>query len=39
MNKIFLIVIGMFLLGCTTYKNIDDTDHNWVGDNGIEFKE
>ena len=42
MAKILLIVIGMFLLNCNTQKkvnNTDDTEHLWIGDNGIEFYE
>jgi len=47
MNKIIIMIICcLFLFGCNTYKNIDDaekniddTEHIWIGDNGVEFKE
>tara|TARA_R110000824_G_scaffold159977_1_gene334615 strand:+ start:754 stop:870 length:117 start_codon:yes stop_codon:yes gene_type:complete len=38
MRIIMLLTIILFV-SCSTSKNIDDTEHNWRGDNGIEFKE
>jgi|TARA_R110000744_G_scaffold40226_1_gene91219 hypothetical protein len=40
--KIIMILTIILFVSCSTskdIKNIDDTEHNWRGDNGIEFKE
>ena len=39
MKKFLIIIISLLMLGCGAYKNIDDTEHLWRGDNGIEFYE
>ena len=38
--KIIIIIITLLLLcGCCVQKDVDDTEHLWRGDNGIEFYE
>ena len=37
--KIFIIIIIFFMSGCITQKQVDDTEHKWIGGNGIEFYE
>jgi hypothetical protein len=42
MKTIMTIIIFIFLSCCSIQKqvdNIDDTEHLWIGDNGIEFYE
>jgi hypothetical protein len=42
MRNLILIFILLFLSSCSIQKqvdNIDDTEHLWIGDNGIEFYE
>lgn len=34
-----IIILIILINGCTTIKNVDDTEHLWRGDNGIEFYE
>ena len=38
---IYMLIIILIILinGCGTIKSIDDTEHLWIGDNGIEFYE
>jgi len=36
---IMIVVIISVLFGCSATKQVDDTEHNWIGGNGIEFKE
>jgi len=31
------IIIILLITSCTTQKQIDDTEHLWIGDDGIEF--
>jgi uncharacterized protein YceK len=35
--KVKLFIVLLILSGCSSIKNIDDTEHLWIGDNGIEF--
>ncbi len=38
--KIIITIITLLLLGgCIAQKDIDDTEHLWIGDNGVEFYE
>ena len=34
-----IIILIILINGCTTIKSVDDTEHLWRGDNGIEFYE
>jgi len=36
--KIAIILI-VLLLGCTTQKQVNDTEHKWQGNNNIKFYE
>ena len=38
--KIIITIIAILILNsCSIYKQVDDTEHLWRGDNGIEFYE
>jgi len=37
--KVKLFIILLILSGCASIKNVNDTEHLWRGDNGIEFYE
>ena len=37
--KKLLIILVVCLSGCITQKQVDDTEHKWIGGNGIEFYE
>jgi len=39
MKNLILIFILLFLSSCSVQKQVDDTEHLWIGDNGIEFYE
>ena len=39
MKNLILIFIFLCLVSCGTQKQVDDTEHLWIGDNGIEFYE
>jgi hypothetical protein len=39
MKTIMTIIIFIFLSSCSVQKQVDDTEHLWIGDNGIEFYE
>ena len=39
MKTIMTIFILLILSSCAVQKQVDDTEHLWRGDNGIEFYE
>jgi len=39
MKKILIIIVTLVLSSCATKKQVDDTEHKWIGGNGIEFYE
>tara|TARA_R110001583_G_scaffold13158_1_gene57136 strand:- start:315 stop:434 length:120 start_codon:yes stop_codon:yes gene_type:complete len=39
MKLIMTIFILLILSSCSVQKKVDDTEHLWIGDNGIEFYE
>ena len=39
MKTIITIFILLILSSCSVQKQVDDTEHLWIGDNGIEFYE
>ena len=39
MKTIMTIIILLILSSCSVQKQVDDTEHLWRGDNGIEFYE
>ena len=39
MKKILIIIIILALASFATKKQVDDTEHKWIGGNGIEFYE
>ena len=34
-----ILIISVLFGSCSTIKQVDDTEHDWIGGNGIEFKE
>ena len=39
MKNLLIIFIILFLSSCAIQKQVDDTEHLWIGGNGIEFYE
>ena len=39
MKNLLIIFIVLVLSSCAVQKQVDDTEHLWRGDNGIEFYE
>jgi hypothetical protein len=39
MKNVILIFIFLCLLGCSVQKQVDDTEHLWIGGNGETFYE
>jgi hypothetical protein len=39
MRNLLIIFILLILSSCSVQKQVDDTEHLWRGDNGIEFYE
>jgi len=36
---LLLLIISLLFITCSTYKQADDTEHLWIGSDGIEFYE
>ena len=36
---LLLLLLSLLFITCSTYKQVDDTEHLWIGGNGIEFYE
>jgi len=36
---LLLLLLSLLFITCNTYKQTDDTEYLWRGDNGIEFYE
>jgi len=36
---LLLLLLSLLFITCNTYKQVDDTEHLWRGDNGVEFYE
>jgi hypothetical protein len=39
MKNLLIIFIVLVLSSCAVQKQVDDIEHLWIGDNGIEFYE
>ena len=39
MKNLLIIFIVLVLSSCAVQKKVDNTEHLWIGDNGIEFYE